>query len=40
MVLLLYQRLYISASQDNGALTQGSVAPNSWEYAQIGGSKY
>ena len=34
----LYQRLYISASQDNGALTQGGVAPNSWEYAQIGGS--
>jgi hypothetical protein len=34
----LYQRLYISASQDNGALTQGSVAPNSWEYAQIGGT--
>ena len=34
----LYQRLYISASQDDGALTQGSVAPNSWEYAQIGGS--
>ena len=34
----LYQRLYISASQDNGALTQGGVAPNSWEYAQIGGT--
>ncbi len=34
----LYQRLYISASQDNGALTQSSTAPNSWEYAQIGGS--
>ena len=34
----LYQRLYISASQDNGELTQGGVAPNSWEYAQIGGS--
>jgi len=34
----LYQRLYISASQDDGALTQSSTAPNSWEYAQIGGS--
>ena len=34
----LYQRLYVSASQDDGATTQSSTAPNSWEYAQIGGS--
>ena len=35
---ILYQKLYVSASQDDGATTQSSVAPNSWEYAQIGGS--
>ena len=34
----LYQRLYISASQDNGAVAQGGIAPNSWEYGQIGGT--
>ena len=35
---ILYQKLYISASQDNGATTQSGTAPTSWEYAQIGGS--
>jgi hypothetical protein len=34
----LYQRMYTSTSQDNGALIQSNVNYHSWEYGRIGGT--